>query len=142
MDSRNPEQRDPYAELEAALQAGPTPGPWVACRFDPMERPHAYAESEIAKHNALSPVDLPYTDADARYIAAASPSVVGPLLRERERLRKRVQQLEEAVERLTRALRVAYHSPHDQAGEPSEGFPVCSACGAIQVDPEPMEALL
>lgn len=36
------------------------------------------------------------------------------------------------IERLQTALRVAAHSPHDQAGEPVEGFPVCSVCGAIQ----------
>ena len=44
---------------------------------------------------------------------------------------------DETIERLTRALRVASHSPHDQAGEPVEGFPVCSICGAIQTDPSP-----
>lgn len=39
-----------------------------------------------------------------------------------------------AIERLKRALRVAAHKPHDQAGEPDpeSGFPVCSVCGAIQ----------
>jgi hypothetical protein len=38
----------------------------------------------------------------------------------------------EVIERLTRALRVSAHSPHDQDGEPIVGFPVCSVCGAIQ----------
>lgn len=41
---------------------------------------------------------------------------------------------DERVERLKRALTVASHSPHDQKGEPIEGFPVCSECGAIQTD--------
>ncbi len=36
------------------------------------------------------------------------------------------------IERLTQVLRVANHKPHDQDGEPIEGFPVCSVCGAIQ----------
>jgi hypothetical protein len=40
------------------------------------------------------------------------------------------------IDRLQQALRVAAHSPHDQAGEPVEGFPVCSVCGAIQTDAE------
>lgn len=38
----------------------------------------------------------------------------------------------EVIKRLTKALAVATHSPHDQDGEPNEGFPVCSVCGAIQ----------
>jgi hypothetical protein len=42
-----------------------------------------------------------------------------------------------ANERLTRALRVATHSPHDQKGEPNEGFPTCSECGAIQTGGSP-----
>ena len=37
------------------------------------------------------------------------------------------------IERLTRALGVANHSPHDRDGEPNpeSGFPTCSGCGAI-----------
>ena len=51
------------------------------------------------------------------------------------------------IERLTRALRVNTHSPHDQAGDPIEGFPVCSVCGAIQTlaalaQPEPLDPRL
>ncbi len=38
----------------------------------------------------------------------------------------------ETINRLTRALRVAHHKPHDQLGKPDNGFPVCSVCGAIQ----------
>lgn len=36
------------------------------------------------------------------------------------------------IDRLQQALRVAHHEPHDQGGEPVEGFPTCSVCGAIQ----------
>lgn len=36
------------------------------------------------------------------------------------------------LDRLAAAVRVSDHEPHDQAGEPVEGFPVCSVCGAIQ----------
>jgi hypothetical protein len=42
---------------------------------------------------------------------------------------------QDATEALRAALRVATHSPHDQDGEPIEGFPVCSVCGAIQTEP-------
>ena len=41
------------------------------------------------------------------------------------------------INALQQALRVARHSPHDQAGNPVEGFPVCSACGAIQTAAQP-----
>ena len=50
----------------------------------------------------------------------------------------------EVIENLKVALRVATHSPHDQDGEPIEGFPVCSVCGAIQTGetpPGPLDAL-
>lgn len=39
--------------------------------------------------------------------------------------------LRETIDRLTTALRVATHEPHDQSGPPAEGFPTCSGCGAI-----------
>jgi hypothetical protein len=42
---------------------------------------------------------------------------------------------EERIERLTTALRVASHEPHDRDGEPVEGFPTCSVCGAILTGP-------
>jgi hypothetical protein len=47
---------------------------------------------------------------------------------------KEIERLRASVARLQQALRVASHEPHDQAGAPIEGFPVCSICGAIQVD--------
>jgi hypothetical protein len=39
----------------------------------------------------------------------------------------------EVINRLTQALRVANHKPHDRDGEPDpeSGFPTCSECGAI-----------
>ena len=38
------------------------------------------------------------------------------------------------IDRLRQALRVASHANHNQDGQPVEGFPVCSECGAIQTD--------
>jgi hypothetical protein len=45
----------------------------------------------------------------------------------------------EVKNRLTQALRVATHTPHDQDGtpDPDSGFPVCSVCGAIQTEAAP-----
>lgn len=47
-------------------------------------------------------------------------------------LEAEVTRLGKVIERLTTALRVSDHKPHDQDGEPVEGFPACSICGAIQ----------
>ena len=48
-----------------------------------------------------------------------------------------LERLREIVSRLQQALLVASHEPHDQAGDPVEGFPVCSVCGAIQTGDRP-----
>lgn len=51
-----------------------TPGPWRACTWDPMERPHVtvVAPDEAICHGRL---DLPRTPEDARFIAHARTDV-------------------------------------------------------------------
>lgn len=45
----------------------------------------------------------------------------------------------EVINRLTRALRVATHKPHDKSGpsDPDSGFPTCSECSAILTADKP-----
>lgn len=47
-----------------------TPGPWRACVWDPMERPHVHADVP-GERVCTAKRDLPLTAADARLIAAA-----------------------------------------------------------------------
>ena len=57
-------------EADRKLCAAATPGPWRACVWDPMERPHvhkdAFDQTRCECHS-----DLPITLADAAFIAAA-----------------------------------------------------------------------
>jgi hypothetical protein len=55
---------------EAAPILAHTPGPWRACVWDPMERPHVHADlpgERVCNFRR----DLPLTAADAHLIAAA-----------------------------------------------------------------------
>ena len=49
------------------LLAGATPGPWRACAWDPMERPHVHKDK--AHETSCRPPDLPLTEEDAELIA-------------------------------------------------------------------------
>lgn len=57
-------------ELSATL-AKATPGPWLACVYDPMERPHVYVPSEQHHRDW----DMPRTKEDAEAIVAAVNSL-------------------------------------------------------------------
>lgn len=54
------------AEL-GRLERETTPGPWRACAWDPMERPHVHADTP--GQTRCSPPDLPLNAADANLIA-------------------------------------------------------------------------
>lgn len=47
-----------------------TPGPWRACVWDPMERPHVHKDIEGQTHCGPKH-DLPFNAADAHLIASA-----------------------------------------------------------------------
>ena|SRR5690606_13802619 len=74
---------DRYAELRAALEMGPTPGPWF------VHGSQGYAVATVGKiriaadefHIKTRPGD------DAAYIAACHPEVIRALLAERDALR-------------------------------------------------------
>lgn len=70
---------DTQSALEAAIRRAEeaTPGPWEACTWDPMERPHLAVRSEHLTHHARD--DIPRSNADARYIASLSPDVAKAL---------------------------------------------------------------
>ncbi len=52
-----------------------TPGPWRACVWDPMERPHVHADGLDPTSRECKPHhDLPLTKADA-YLMAAAPAL-------------------------------------------------------------------
>ncbi len=79
----------PYQALRDALEAGPTPGPWVRqSRDDGKTDPwwidtHAYAEGP---EPVWAPPQYGVGDEDAAYIAAADPSTIRELLAERDAL--------------------------------------------------------
>jgi hypothetical protein len=106
-----------------------------------------WADLRRRRQEAADPPDVEVITDDGRPIAAAAYSMEGveTLLGVRQEAadtsvldsayRMALAQIEhdgEVIKRLTQALRVASHKPHDQDGEPNEGFPTCSVCGAIQ----------
>lgn len=78
-----------YAELRAALEIGPTPGPWF------VHGSRGYAVATVGKiriatdelHINIRPED------DAEYIAACHPEAIRALLAERDALRDAVEAL-------------------------------------------------
>ena len=69
---------DKYAQLRAALDAGPTPGPWQAyekCVF-------------FGREGGFCLHDCPRPSENADYIAACHPEVIRALLAERDALRE------------------------------------------------------
>lgn len=73
------EMTDQYAELRAALDAGPTPGPWFTSSG------LGFAVATVAKIRvAADACPTAYAKADADYIAAAHPEAIRALLAERD----------------------------------------------------------
>lgn len=53
-----------------------TAGPWRACTWDPMERPHVQpVRGEQEKSGCVGHHDLPQTEADANFIAHAPQDI-------------------------------------------------------------------
>lgn len=77
-----------YAELRAALEAGPTPGPWSG-RTGGLD---AGLATDCAIHTwercIAQITDNPLNQRDMAYIAAAHPEVIRALLAERDALRE------------------------------------------------------
>ncbi len=67
-----------HAELRAALEAGPTPGPWQTYE----KRVFFGREGGFCLH------DCPQPSENAAYIAAANPEAIRALLAERDALRE------------------------------------------------------
>lgn len=68
---------DRYADLRAALDAGPTPGPWQTyekCVF-------------FGREGGFSLIDCPRPSENAAHIAAANPETIRALLADYDRMR-------------------------------------------------------
>lgn len=91
-----------YAELRAAIDAGPTPGPWRVQDGCSWRR----IGSDLGDGDILRPVvnqndgwpDLAARQETLNYIAAANPSVIRALLAERDALRHALETMVEMVE--------------------------------------------
>lgn len=79
---------DKYSELMAALDVGPTPGPWF------VHGSQGYAVATVGKIRIAT--DEPHINIrpgdDAEYIAACHPEAIRALLAERDSLRKSLQE--------------------------------------------------
>lgn len=64
--------------LELARNA--TPGPWFACTWDPMETPHI--SREAGPHHPSSDIARGLSEADARYLGALEPEIIGDIISE------------------------------------------------------------
>ncbi|MCR4158780.1 hypothetical protein NUK34_07935 [Kerstersia gyiorum] len=77
---------DKYAELRAALAAGPTPGPWLLDKFHPIITDSAPGSSRVW----ICKVAINTRNDEGRkneaYIAAAHPETIRALLAERDAL--------------------------------------------------------
>ena len=81
---------DKYTDLRAALEAGPTPGPWTNHgRIPQPGLPHSsvVAKTLIARVYSEAFGDAGQETANANLIAAANPETIRDLLAERDRLR-------------------------------------------------------
>ncbi|NGR09346.1 hypothetical protein G5B41_17540 [bacterium SGD-2] len=76
---------DKYAELRAALDAGPTPGPWTMDGTGTRALVRGADLTIVAVRHRLSGQAH---EANARLIAAANPAVIHALLAERDALRE------------------------------------------------------
>jgi len=82
----------PDIEALRRLLKEATPGPWRACAWDPMERPHVHYDKPGER--VCRPPDVPLTSADAHLIVAARDAL--PALLDRiEALEKGLRGLEE-----------------------------------------------
>jgi hypothetical protein len=98
-------------------------------------RPH-WCRNNDGSHDATCKGMLHTQDALRAALSGSSSTAPLDVLETAYRFAlKQIEADGETINRLTTALRVATHSPHDQTGEPNEGFPVCSVCGAIQTEP-------
>lgn len=81
---------DKYAELRAALEAGPTPGPWKWAADSRIATVTTVAEYRIGpdyKTSCQARYDFHAAcEIDAAYIAAANPEAIRALLAERDAL--------------------------------------------------------
>lgn len=78
---------DSYAELRAALAAGPTPGPWAAEYDSPSDAWHVAAGAWPYGET----ICVGLVEDHARLIAAANPNTIAALLAELDDARKELQ---------------------------------------------------
>ena len=83
---------DKYAELRAALDAGPTPGPWSACGsagyVQAGEGHPRYTILAVAYgHDGNHQINAPGSRENGQYIAAAHPETIRALLADYDRMR-------------------------------------------------------
>lgn len=88
---------DKYAELRAALAAGPTPGPWLLDKFHPIITDSAPGSSRVW----ICKVAINTRNDEGRkneaYIAAANPETIRALLAERDSLREALQKVRPVI---------------------------------------------
>lgn len=79
---------DKYADLRAALDAGPTPGPWKANTSNEIG---PISKEDDQSFGMILPVcfaEFENSEANRRYIAAANPETIRALLADYDRLRE------------------------------------------------------
>lgn len=81
---------DRYAEMRAALDEAPTPGPWrvQATGHSFIIESHTHTESFSVDSEGRRCRWSEYTEATAKLIAACSPDIIRALLAERDALRE------------------------------------------------------
>lgn len=105
---------DKYADIRAALGAGPTPGPWTV-RYDYVVQATSFDGGRLV------PVAQPYgvngdgTDlfANARMIAACHPEAIRALLAERDALREALTKAAHQAELRFNAVKEEYDKSKD-----------------------------
>lgn len=89
---------DKYADLRAALDAGPTPGPWIKDKF----HPHILDARPGSSQSLVCRVAINTFNDEGRkneaFICAAHPDTIRALLAERDRLREAAQMLADWAE--------------------------------------------
>jgi hypothetical protein len=84
---------DKYAELRAALAAGPTPGPWLLDKFHPHITDAARGSSQVLVCQVATNTRNDEGRKNEAYIAAANPETIRALLAERDALASEVETL-------------------------------------------------
>lgn len=138
---------DQYAELRAALAAGPTPGPWTGHRMGiEKDRIGEYVQASVnvspgddffficAKRPDGSDADLcltgngPTSAINTQYIIAANPEVIRALLRERDELAAMSDAARDVIAERARQMSVEGWTPEHDDEHADESLAIAAVC--------------